>query len=149
MPVYCGYVPHQSGFTVTGAFSVGPGTGGQAHAHTTPLQLNNDVSWVHGSHQINFGGGGEVSKMLFYGNVYSQTYWTFPNIPQFLLGKFSSNSMSLPNDLLAGKMVHELVCAGHLEGQSPLHRQPWVALGTILPSHGNQRIGLQLSAWRT
>ena len=29
--VYCGYMPHQSGFTVTGAFSVGPGTGGQAH----------------------------------------------------------------------------------------------------------------------
>lgn len=103
VPVYCGYVPHQSGFTVTGAFGVGPGTGGQAHAHTTPLQLNDDISWVHGNHQINFGGGGEVSKMLFYGNVYAQTNWTFPNIPQFLLGQFSSNSMSLPNDLLQQK----------------------------------------------
>ena len=103
VPVYCGYVPHQSGFTVTGAFSVGPGTGGQAQAHSTPLQLNDDVSWVHGSHQINFGGGGEVSKMLFYGNVYSQTNWTFNNIPAFLLGEFSSNSMSLPNDLLQEK----------------------------------------------
>jgi len=103
VPVYCGYVPHQSGFTVTGAFSVGPGTGGQAEAHSTPLQLNDDVSWVHGSHQINFGGGGEVSKMLFYGNVYSQTNWTFNNIPAFLLGEFSSNSMSLPNDLLQEK----------------------------------------------
>jgi hypothetical protein len=103
VPVYCGYVPHQSGFTVTGAFSVGPGTGGQAEAHSTPLQLNDDVSWVHGSHQINFGGGGEVSKMLFYGNVYSQTNWDFNNIPAFLLGEFSSNSMSLPNDLLQEK----------------------------------------------
>jgi hypothetical protein len=103
VPVYCGYVPHESGFTVTNAFTVGPGTGGPAQAHSTPLQLNNDVSWVHGSHQINFGGGGEVSKMLFYGNVYSQTNWTFPNIPAFLLGQFSSNSMSLPNDLLQEK----------------------------------------------
>src|SRR5579884_1406454 len=97
--VYCGYTPHQSGFTVTGAFTVGPGTGGEAQAHTTPLQLNDDVSWVKGSHQINFGAGGEVSKMLFNGNVYAQTNWTFPNLPQFLLGQFITNSLSLPNTL--------------------------------------------------
>src|SRR3984885_1994559 len=103
VPVYCGFVPHQSEFTVTGAFSVGPGTGGQALAHSTPIQLNDDISWVHGRHQINFGGGGEVSKMLFYGNVYSQTMWPFNNIPSFLLGEFSSNAMSLPNDLLQEK----------------------------------------------
>ena len=97
--LYCGYVPHQSGFTVAGSFSVGPGTGGQAVAHTTPLQLNDDISWVKGNHQINFGGGGVVGKMLFDGNVYSQTNWTFPNMASFLLGQFSSNSLSLPNDL--------------------------------------------------
>ena len=97
--VYCGYVPHQSGFTVTGAFSLGPGTGGQAVAHTTPIQMNDDISWVRGKHQINFGIGGEVSKMLFDGNVYAQTNWTFPNLPQFLLGQFSSNSLSTPNTL--------------------------------------------------
>jgi hypothetical protein len=97
--VYCGYTPHQSGFTVTGAFAVGPGTGGQAVAHTTPIQLNDDVSWIKGSHQINFGVGGEVSKMLFDGNVYSQTNWTFANMPQFLLGQFLTNSLSLPNNL--------------------------------------------------
>ncbi len=97
--VYCGYTPHQSGFTVTGNFNVGPGTGGEAHAHSTPIQLNDDISWVKGNHQINFGGGGLVSKMLFNGNVYAQTNWTFPNLPQFLLGQFSSNSLSLPNTL--------------------------------------------------
>jgi hypothetical protein len=97
--LYCGYVPHQSGFTVTGAFSIGPGTGGQAVAHTTPLQLNDDISWVKGNHQINFGAGGVVGKMLFDGNVYSQTNWTFPNMASFLLGQFSANSLSLPNNL--------------------------------------------------
>src|SRR5580704_13420318 len=108
VPVYCGYVPHESGFTVTGAFSVGPGTGGPAHNHSTPLQINDDFSWVKGNHQINFGGGGEVSKMLFYGNVYSQTNWTFNNLPAFLLGEFSTNSMSLPNDLLQEKWFMNL-----------------------------------------
>jgi hypothetical protein len=97
--VYCGYTPHQSGFTVTGAFAIGPGTGGEAHAHSTPLQLNDDISWVKGNHQINFGAGAEVSKMLFNGNVYAQTNWTFPNLPQFLLGQFNTNSLSLPNTL--------------------------------------------------
>jgi hypothetical protein len=29
--------------------------------------------------------------MRFNGNVYAQTNWTFPNLPQFLLGQFSSN----------------------------------------------------------
>jgi len=99
--VYCGYVPHQSGFAVTGAFSLGPGTGGQAVAHTTPLQMNDDVSWVKGKHQINFGGGAVVGKMLFDGNVYSQTNWSFPNMASFLLGQFQAagTSLSLPNNL--------------------------------------------------
>ena len=97
--VYCGYVPHQSGFTVTGAFTLGPGTGGQAVAHTTPLQMNDDISWVKGKHQINFGGGVVVGKMLFDGNVYSQTNWTFPNMGAFFAGYFNTNSLSLPNNL--------------------------------------------------
>ena len=97
--VYCGYTPHQSGFAVTGGFNLGPGTGGEAQAHTTVMQLNDDVSWVKGSHQINFGVGGAVSNMRFNGNVYAQTNWTFPNLPQFLLGTFTSNSLSLPNTL--------------------------------------------------
>src|SRR3984885_13731656 len=85
VPVYCGYVPHQSGFTVTGAFTVGPGTGGPAQAHSTPLQINDAISWVHGNYQINFGGGGEVSKMLFYGNVYSQSFFFNNKAPTELL----------------------------------------------------------------
>lgn len=98
--VYCGYVPHQSGFAVsTNGFSVGPGTGGQAVAHTTPLQVSDDVNWIKGSHQINFGGGMVGSKMLFDGNVYSQTNWTFPDMGAMFAGYFSSNSLSLPNDL--------------------------------------------------
>ena len=135
-------------FTVTGAFTVGPGTGGPAQNHTTPLQINDDINWVHGAHQINFGGGGEVSKMLFYGNVYAQTNWTFNNIPAFLLGEFSTNSMSLPNDLTAGEMVHEFLRAGYLEGKLPLYRQLWVALGAVLPAVGNQRLGVQLQPGR-
>ncbi len=101
--VYCGYVPHQSTFNIGTAgvngFSVGPGTGGKADAHSTIFQLNDDVSWVHGSHQINFGMGGSMYKMIFLGNVYAQGLWGFANIPSFLLGQFNTYAMSAPNPL--------------------------------------------------
>jgi len=103
VPVYCGYVPHQSTFSIGTAgvngFSVGPGTGGQAFAHSTLYQLNNDVSWVHGSHQINFGLGSSMYRMNFLGTVYAQGSWSFADIPTFLLGQFSRYAMSAPNPL--------------------------------------------------
>jgi len=104
--IYCGYVPHQSTFTIgSGAtgFIVGPGTGGKADAHSTTFQLNNDVSWVHGAHQFNFGVGGSMYKMLFLGNVYSQNQWSFGNIPSFLLGQSTQLAMSAPNPLTQQK----------------------------------------------
>jgi hypothetical protein len=55
------------------------------------------VSWVHGAHQINYGVGGSMYKYDYLGHVYATTSWTFPNLPQFLLGQFSSNALSLPN----------------------------------------------------
>ena len=109
--IYCGYVPHQSTFTIGTAgvngFAVGPGTGGQAAAHSTTYQLNNDVSWVHGAHQINFGFGASTYKMNFLGNVYSQNQWTFPNMASFLLGQFANPglSMSAPNPLVQQKWL--------------------------------------------
>jgi len=109
VPVYCGYVPHQSTFQIGTAgvngFQVGPGTGGQAHAHSTTYQLSDDVSWVHGAHQINFGGGAMMYKMIFLGNVYSQNSWAFPNIPSFLLGQITTFSMSAPNPLSQQKYL--------------------------------------------
>ena len=41
--------------------------------------------------------------MVFYGTVYAQNQFTFPSLPAFLLGQFSSNAISTPNDLIQGK----------------------------------------------
>jgi hypothetical protein len=46
--------------------------------------------------------------MLFDGNVYSQTNWTFPDMGAFFAGFFSSNSLSLPNDLNIKKFNPDL-----------------------------------------
>ena len=97
VPVYCGYTPHQSAFSVTGSFSVGGGTAAWQTVKETIYQINDDLSWSHGSHQVNFGGGAYMYKFGVIGNTFSTTSWTFPSIPQFLLGQFSSNALALPN----------------------------------------------------
>ena len=99
VPIYCGFVPHQGAFTVTGGFVVGGGLTTPEAVHDTVYQLNNDVSWVRGAHQINMGMGGSMYRFLFLGTVYAGTTWTFPNLAQFLLGQFSANAISLPNPI--------------------------------------------------
>ena len=131
-------MPHQSTFTIGTAgvngFAVGPGTGGKADAHSTTYQLNDDISLVRGAHQINFGMGGAMYKMIFLGNVYSQNSWNFGNIPQFLLGQFNTFSMSAPNPLLQQKYFINAIRAGYLEGDSAPDRERGPALGTVPPS---------------
>ena len=101
--VYCGYVPHQSFFSVAANFTVGTPTGTSGVSHSNSYQLTDDVTLVRGKHQITLGGFGENYRMVFYGTVYAQTMWNFGNLPQFLLGQFNNNAISLPNDLIQGK----------------------------------------------
>jgi len=101
--MYCGYLPHQSYFAVTNDFTVGVSTGTQGISHSNTYQLTNDVTLVRGKHQITLGGNAANYRMVFYGTVYAQNQFTFPSLPAFLLGQFSSNAISTPNDLIQGK----------------------------------------------
>ena len=130
VPIYCGFVPHQGSFTITGGFTIGGGLTTPEAVHDTVYQLNDDVSWVHGEHQINFGMGGSMYKFLFLGTVYAGTTWTFPSLAQFLLGQFSANAISLPNPIdqqkyfingyvqdtwkVSRRLTVMLACAGNL-----------------------------------
>ncbi len=101
--MYCGYLPHQSFFTVTNSFSVGVPTGTQGISHSNTYQLTNDVTLVRGKHQITLGANGADYRLVFYGTVYAQNQFTFPSLPAFLLGQFNTNAISTPNDLIQGK----------------------------------------------
>jgi hypothetical protein len=101
--IYCGYVPHQSYFSVAGQFNVGVSTGTSGISHGTTFQLADDVTIVKGKHQIGFGISGEMYKMVFYGTVYAQNQFIFGSLSQFLLGTFNSNAFSVPNTLLQYK----------------------------------------------
>jgi hypothetical protein len=101
--MYCGYLPHQSYFAVTGDFTVGVPTGTHGVSHSNTYQLNDDVTLVRGKHQITLGGSGANYRMVFYGTVYAQNMFNFPSVGAFLEGQFNSNEISLPNDLIQGK----------------------------------------------
>jgi hypothetical protein len=101
--MYCGYLPHQSFFSVTNNFNVGVSTGTEGISHSNTYQLTNDVTLVRGKHQITLGANAANYRMVFYGTVYAQNQFTFPSLPAFLLGQFSSNAISTPNDLIQGK----------------------------------------------
>ena len=101
--MYCGYVPHQSFFSVLNDFTVGTPTGTHGVSHSTTYQLTDDVTLVRGKHQLTFGANGANYRMVFYGTVYAQNMFSFPSLPAFLLGQFTSNAISTPNDLIQGK----------------------------------------------
>jgi hypothetical protein len=101
--MYCGYLPHQSYFAVTNQFTVGVPTGTKGVAHSNTYQLSDDVTLVRGKHQITLGGSAANYRIVFYGTVYGQNQFTFPSLGTFLLGLFSSNAISTPNDLIQGK----------------------------------------------
>ncbi len=101
--MYCGYLPHQSYFSVTGDFTVGVPTGTHGVSHSNTYQLTDDVTLVRGKHQITIGANGSNYRMAFYGTVYAQNMFNFPSIGAFLEGQFNSNEISLPNDLIQRK----------------------------------------------
>ena len=101
--MYCGYLPHQGYFAVTNQFTVGTPTGTQGVSHSNTYQLTNDLTLVRGKHQIVIGANADNYRMVFYGTVYAQNQFTFPSLGAFLLGQFTSNAISTPNDLIQGK----------------------------------------------
>ncbi len=101
--MYCGYLPHQSYFSVTNDFNVGVSTGTHGISHSNTYQLTNDITLVRGKHQITLGANAANYRMVFYGTVYAQNQFIFPSLPAFLLGQFNSNAISTPNDLIQGK----------------------------------------------
>jgi hypothetical protein len=101
--MYCGYLPHQSYFTVTNSFSLGTPTNTKGHNANTTYQLGDDFSLVKGSHQIAFGALTSQYRLGLRGTVYAQNQYAFPSLAAFLLGGNPTNPVtvttSLPNTL--------------------------------------------------
>ncbi|HEY3839794.1 MAG TPA: carboxypeptidase regulatory-like domain-containing protein [Bryobacteraceae bacterium] len=98
--MYCGYLPHQSFFSVTdGSFALGTATGSKARSISNSYQLGDDFSQVKGAHQIGFGVTLSQYRLSVRSTVYAQDQYMFPSLVAFLLGGTPSNSVMVTTSL--------------------------------------------------
>ena len=97
--MYCGFVPHQSYFAVTGAFAVGTMLGTQARSASTTYQASDDFSLIKGAHQIGFGATISQYRLAIRSTVYAQDVYSFPNLAAFLLGGAADNPVQVITSL--------------------------------------------------
>lgn len=103
--MWCGGTPGQIGTaTIAGGFAFGTGLGNGDFWNGYSVALNEDLSWVKGSHQMNFGAGawqGRVDEFNHFtaagANILFTGQATGLGLSDFLLGDLSSFLQGLPN----------------------------------------------------
>lgn len=103
--MWCGGTSGQIGTaTISGGFAFGTGLGNGDFWNGYSVSLNNDVSWVKGSHQMTFGAGawqGRVVEFNHFTSPGSNILFTGQasglGLSDFLLGDLSSFLQGLPN----------------------------------------------------
>jgi hypothetical protein len=73
-------LPYEMVASASGLWSLNPGPGAYLFIDPTQLQLNDDVSWVHGAHQFGFGILGAQSAVVSQAHVQSQGTYTASGI---------------------------------------------------------------------
>jgi len=126
-----------------GKFTIGGGTNSVAHFNDNTAALDDDVTWVHGKHQIGFGGEW-VQNQLNIGNAYeSNGIFTFngeysgsgpaggsvigdpkPRLPERDTGQFVAISSRASSSKMPCAVQSESLRSGHLPRQSP--NSPWL-----------------------
>ena len=104
---YCGYAPTFTSFSITGGFTLSSNNVNDNKYHPHSYALSDDVSLVHGTHQLSLGGsfmhGSYRSKADFVaaGTMTFSGQETGLGMGDFMLGKVTSLTAGTPNDKLA------------------------------------------------
>jgi hypothetical protein len=100
------YTPGSMQLTVTGDFTAGSGTGANDWQENASGSVNDDFTWIKGSHQFAFGADLMRAVAISMANVYSIGQYTIngaytgAGLGDLFTGQLSSVLQSLPNDLL-------------------------------------------------
>ena len=102
---YCGWDPNHMGpFSVTGGFAIGSSISPRTNRYRpTAYQLNDDLSWVRGSHQMSFGGAVTHARFISENHFASSAtiqvngQVTGVGLADFLLGRISNFFQGAPN----------------------------------------------------
>ena len=113
--MFCGYLPHQSYFTVTdGSFTLGTSTGSKARSISNSYQLGDDFSMVKGAHQIGFGATLSQYRLSVRSTVYAQDQYMFPNLVALLLGGAPNNSVTVTTSLPLSMGQEKWYCGSYV-----------------------------------
>ena len=82
----CDAMPFAPIMSITGLFTVGGTFNDGQWADTKAYQAGDQVSWVHGAHNIRFGGDVEVTDLPFADPEVTRGNLSFSSFPDFLLG---------------------------------------------------------------
>jgi len=99
-------IPHSMQLTITGGPSIGSGINAREPIHDTYLGANDDFSWIHGSHQISFGGSLTHSLVDITANVRSIGNYTVNGqttglgLSDFFVGNLSQMRQSGTNGII-------------------------------------------------
>ena len=99
--------------TVTGSFILGGNGNDGQFADTKQYNLQDSISWVHGSHNIRMGGSVEINTLPFADPNLLRGSMTFQSFPDFLLGMSAAqNGSSFSNvytsSAYSGSTFHSL-----------------------------------------
>ena len=107
--MWCGGTPGQLGASsISGGFGFSTGLGNGDYWNGYNVALNDDISWVKGSHQMSFGGSvwqGRVNEFNHFSSAGSNILYTGQTsgmgMSDFLLGNISSMLQGLPNSYVS------------------------------------------------
>lgn len=82
----CDGMPYAPIMSITGLWTLGGTFNDQQWANTKVYQAGDQVSWIHGAHNMRMGGDVELTKMPFADPEVTRGTMSFQTFPDFLLG---------------------------------------------------------------
>ena len=142
------------GVSVTNGFNFGTGGTNPGYFNSNSFQLANDLDWMHGRHQVSFGGNWIHTRIETVNNRPSNGQFTFNGqttglgLADFMLGRMSSFVQGNPvydfdhNDYIGAYVQDEWKLRTNLTRQ----RRP--ALGAVPADQEHARATSATSTWR-
>ncbi len=101
----CDSMPYAPIMSITGSFTVGGTFNDGQWADTKVYQAGDQISWVHGAHNIRMGGDVEISHLPFADPEVTRGNLSFSSFPDFLLGLSAAQNGTAYSNLASAQSL--------------------------------------------
>lgn len=101
----CDGMPYAPIMAITGSFTIGGTFNDGQWADTKAYQIGDQVSWVHGVHNIRVGGDMEATDLPFADPEVTRGNLTFSSFPDFLLGMSAAQNGTLYSNIATAQSL--------------------------------------------